>query len=150
MPTNDVDEEVYGNDGAERHEAQDASAGDRRAIADADQAGQLDISGWGENSENTLRTPEPPTDAARMAHNATHVPFRDWCPILCCESRTKCSAQTSCGEQDGGYSAKIPDRLHVHSNSGSEQNSAMYHICGNAQWSGGSASCAPGKEVMRT
>ena len=43
--TNDVDEEVYGNDGAERHEAQEASAGDRRAIADADQAGQLDISG---------------------------------------------------------------------------------------------------------
>ena len=42
---NDVDEEVYGNDGAERHEAQEASAGDRRAIADADQAGQLDISG---------------------------------------------------------------------------------------------------------
>ena len=31
--TNDVDEEVYGNDGAERHEAQDASAGDLRAIA---------------------------------------------------------------------------------------------------------------------
>ena len=26
---NDVDEEVYGNDGAERHEAQEASAGDR-------------------------------------------------------------------------------------------------------------------------
>ena len=39
--TNDVDEEVYGNDGAERHEAQEASAGDRRAIADADEAGQL-------------------------------------------------------------------------------------------------------------
>ena len=42
---NDVDEEVYHNDGAERHEAQEASAGDRRATADADQAGQLDISG---------------------------------------------------------------------------------------------------------
>ena len=27
----------------------------------------------------TLRTLEPPTDAARMAHIATHVPFRDWC-----------------------------------------------------------------------
>ena len=25
---NDVDEDVYGNDGAERHEAQEASAGD--------------------------------------------------------------------------------------------------------------------------
>ena len=32
--TNDVDEEVYGNDGAERDEAREASAGDRRAIAD--------------------------------------------------------------------------------------------------------------------
>ena len=42
---NDVDEEVYGSDGAGRHEAQGASAGDRRAMADADQAGQLDISG---------------------------------------------------------------------------------------------------------
>ena len=40
---NDVDEEVYGNDGAERREAQEASAGDRRAIAKADQAGKLDI-----------------------------------------------------------------------------------------------------------
>ena len=43
--TNDVDEEVHDNDGAERNEAREASAGDRRAIADADQAGQLDISG---------------------------------------------------------------------------------------------------------
>ena len=42
---NDMDEEIYGNDGAERHESQEASAGDRRAIADADQVGQLDISG---------------------------------------------------------------------------------------------------------
>ena len=38
-------QEVYGNDSAERDVAQEASAGDRRAIADADQAGQLDISG---------------------------------------------------------------------------------------------------------
>ena len=86
---NDVDEEVYGNDGAERHEAQEASAGDRRAIADADQAGQLDISG-GAKTARTLRSPEPPTDAARMAHNATHVPFRDWCPF-CVASRGRSS-----------------------------------------------------------
>ena len=78
--TNDVDEDIYGNDGDERHEAQEASAGYRRAIADADQAGQLDISGEAKTAR-ILRTPEPPTDAARMAHNATHVPFRDWCPI---------------------------------------------------------------------
>ena len=44
----------YDNDGAERHEAQEASAGDRRAIADADDAGQLDISGeTNENCKNT-------------------------------------------------------------------------------------------------
>ena len=86
--TNDVDEEVYGNDGAERHEAQEA--GDRRAIADADQAGQLDISGEAKTAR-ILRTPEPPTDAARVAHNATHVPFRDWCPI-CVASRGRSSS----------------------------------------------------------
>ena len=84
-----VDEEVYGNDGAERHEAQEAPAGGRRAIADADQAGQLDISGETKTAR-ILRTPEPPTDAARMAHNGTHVPFRDWCPI-CVASRGRSS-----------------------------------------------------------
>ena len=130
IATNDMHEEFYGNDGAERNEAREASAGDRRAIVDADQAGQLDISGEAKTAR-ILRTPEPPTDAARMA--------RDTCSIqrllsnLCCESWTKFSAQTSCGEQDGGYTAEIPDGLHVHSNS--EQNSAMYHIRGNAQWS---------------
>ena len=87
--THDVDEEVYGNDGAERHEAQEASAGDRRAIADADQAEQLEISGQTKTAR-ILRTPEPPTDASRMAHNATHVPFRDWCPI-CVASRGRSS-----------------------------------------------------------
>ena len=86
---NDVDEEVYGNDGAERHEAQEASACDRRAIADADQAGQLDISGAAQTAR-TIRTLEPPTDAARNAHNATHVPFRDWRPI-CVASRGRSS-----------------------------------------------------------
>ena len=78
--TNDVDEEDYGDDGAERREAQEASAGDRRAIAYADQAGQLDISGETKTAR-ILRTLEPPTDAVRMAHNATHVPNREWCPI---------------------------------------------------------------------
>ena len=83
---NDVGEEVYGNDGAERHEAQEASAGDRRAVADADQAGQLDTSGEAKTAR-ILRTPKPPTDAARVAHNATHVPFRDWCPIYVASRR---------------------------------------------------------------
>ena len=67
---NDVDEEVNGNDGAERHEAQEASAAD-----------QLHISGEAKTAR-TLRTPEPPTGAAKMAHNATHVQFRDWYPCL--------------------------------------------------------------------
>ena len=55
---NDVDGEVYDNDGAERHEAQEASAGDRRAVADADQARQLDISGETKTAR-ILGTPEP-------------------------------------------------------------------------------------------
>ena len=109
------------NDGNERNEAREASAGDRLAVADADRS---------------LRTPEAPTDAARMAHNATHVPFRDWCPICGAIRGKKFSAQTSCGEQDSGNFAEIPDTIHVHSNSGREQNSAMFHIRGNAQWSG--------------
>ena len=87
--TNDVDEEVYDNDGNESNEAREASADDRRAIADADEARQLDISGEAKTAR-ALRTPEPPTDAARMAHNATHVPFRDWCPI-CVASRGRSS-----------------------------------------------------------
>ena len=82
-----MDEEVYGNDAAERRETQEASAGDRRAIADVDQAGQLDISGEAKTAR-TLRIPEPPTDAVRMTHNATHVPFRDCSPI-CVESRRR-------------------------------------------------------------
>ena len=72
----------------ERNEAQEASAGDRRAIAHADQAGQLDISDEAKTARS-LRTPEPPTDAARMSRNATHVSFRDWCPIcVACRGRS--------------------------------------------------------------
>ena len=133
--TNDVDEEVYGNDGVERDEAQEASAGDRRAIADADQAGQLDTSGEAKTAR-ILRTPEPPTDAARMAHNATHVPFRDWSPI-CVASRGRSSPHRRVVvNKTADTLPKFLDRLHVHSNSGREQNSAMYYILGNAQWSG--------------
>ena len=40
-----MDEEENVGDGVEGQKAQEASAGNRRAIADADQAGQLDISG---------------------------------------------------------------------------------------------------------
>ena len=48
-----------------------ASDADRRAIADADQAGRLDVSGE-TNTPQALRTPEFPTDAARKLHNMTH------------------------------------------------------------------------------
>ena len=75
--------------GAQSHQPTRVQTGDRRAVADADQARQHDISGETKTAR-TLRTPEPPTDAARMAHNATHVPFRDWCPI-CVASRGRSS-----------------------------------------------------------
>ena len=84
--SNDEDEEVCVGDGVDGQEAQIASAGDRRAIADADQAVQLDISG----ETRAARAFEPPTDAARMRHNTTQVPFRDWCP-LCVTSRGRSS-----------------------------------------------------------
>ena len=145
---NDVDEEVYGNDGAERHEAQKASDGDRISIADADQAGQLDISSETKTAR-TLRTPEPPRDAARMAHNATHVPFRDWCPI-CVASRGRSSPHRRIVvNKTANTLPKFQTDSHVHSNSGRGQNSAMYHIRGNAQWSSDQLLCASGKVVMR-
>ena len=68
---NDVDVESYVNDGVERHEAQEASAGDRRAIADAEQAGQLDISGE-TRTARTLRTPEHP-QTLRGWHTMRHT-----------------------------------------------------------------------------
>ena len=87
---NDVDGVIYGNDGAERRKAQEASAADRLANADATiEASQLDISGEAKTAR-TLPTAEPPIDAVRMAHYATHFPFRDWCPI-CVASRTRSS-----------------------------------------------------------
>ena len=46
---------------------------------------KLDISGETKTA-GTLHSPEPPTVAARMAHNATHGPFKDWYPF-CVASR---------------------------------------------------------------
>ena len=118
------------NDGAERHEAQEASAGDRRAIADADQARQLDMSGE-TRTARILRTPEPPTNTARMAHCATHVPFRNWCPICVASRGRSFSAQTSCGEQDGGYSAENSRQITCSFEQWQRaKKSAMYHIRG--------------------
>ena len=133
--TNDVDGEVYDNDGNERNEAREASVGDRQPIADADQAGQLDNSGEAKTARS-LRTHEPPTDAARMAHNATHVPFRDWCPI-CVASRGRSSPHRRVVvKKTADTLPKFQTDYIVHSNSGREQNAAMYHTRGNAQWSG--------------
>ena len=82
---NAVDEEVYVGDGVLGHEVHEASAGGRRAIADAYQARQLDVSGE-TRAARVLRTLEPPTDAAKMVHNTTHVPFRGWCPFCVASS----------------------------------------------------------------
>ena len=87
--SNDVDEEVYAGDGDEKSEAREASDGDRRAIADADEAGQMAVSGEAKTPP-VLRTSEPPTDAARMLQHTNHVPFRDWCPF-CVAGRARSS-----------------------------------------------------------
>ena len=72
-----VDEGVYAAEGDEMLEAREASDGDRRAIADADQGGQLAVSGE-TKTPLALRTPELPTDSARMLRCTTHLPYRDW------------------------------------------------------------------------
>ena len=66
---NDVDEEVYVGDGVVSQEAQEVSAGDRRAIADADQARQLDVSGE-TRAARALRTSKRYTDTYRDSHDA--------------------------------------------------------------------------------
>ena len=77
--TNDVHEEVSAGEvsageGDKVPEAWEASDDDWRAVADADQAGQLGISGQ-TKTPRALRTLEPPTDTARMLHYTRHVPF---------------------------------------------------------------------------
>ena len=107
--SNDVDEEVCVSDGVIGHEAHEASAGDRRAIADADQAGQLDISGE-TRAARALRTPEPPTDATRMIHNTTHVPISD---LTAKRQSSTCSELRMfhlCASLVNRYFALIPDR----------------------------------------
>ena len=58
---NDVDEVVYVGDDVVGHEAQEASAGDRRAFANADQTGQLDISGEANLQEHYVLLNHPQT-----------------------------------------------------------------------------------------
>ena len=50
-------------------------------------------------------------------------------------SREKFSAHTSRGEEDCRQSSEVPGGLHVHTDGGREQKSAMHHVRGNAQWS---------------
>ena len=45
-----------------------------------------------------------PTDAARMAHNATHSEIGAQSVLRVSDEVLR----TSCGEQDGGYAAEIP------------------------------------------
>ena len=81
-----VDEEVYAGDGDETSEALKASDGDRRTIADADQAGQLAISGERKTSRADF--------VESLMDGALHDP-RTWTrlvPILRGKSReTTCS-----------------------------------------------------------
>ena len=122
---NDVDEEVFGNDGAERHEAQEASSGSR-AIADADQAGQL--------GARTLRSPELHTGAARVAHNATHVPFRDRCPF-CVASRGRSSPHRRVVVNKTADTLPKFQTDYMFIRTVAERNSTVHSIRGNAQWS---------------
>ena len=102
--SHDVDEEVYEGECDEVSEAREASDGERRAVADADQAGEPGVSG-GTRTPRALRTPESPTDTVRMPHCTTHVPFRDHCPF--------CVASRARGSPHRRVVAEVLGRLHV-------------------------------------
>ena len=70
-----------------RHEAREASAGDRRTVADAGQAEQLDISGETKTAR-ILRTPEPPTDAARIGTQRDTRSVQRLMPGMCSRRRS--------------------------------------------------------------
>ena len=75
--THDVDEEVYDNDGDERNEAREASAGDRRAIDDAEKRKMQD---------HYVLLYRRQMQREWLTTRHTFHPFRDWCPI-CVASR---------------------------------------------------------------
>ena len=122
----DVDEEVNVGDGVVGQEAQEASAGDRRAIADAE-SGET-------RAARALRTPEPPTDAARMAHNTTHGPFRDWCPF-CVARRGRSSPYRRVVVNKSADTLPKFQADYMFIRTVPEQNSAMHHVRGNTEWS---------------
>ena len=98
----------------------------------------------------SLRTPEPPTDAVRMAHNTTHVPFRDLCPI-CVASRGRSSPHRRVVvNKTADTLPKFQTDYMFISNNGREQNSAMYHIRGNAQWSSDQLHVRPERRLLGT
>ena len=78
---NDVDEEVYVNDG-ERHEAQEASAGDRRAIAEI-----LCCEAEGAEPENNPQ--EPPRHSTANMPRRTRTFSHDEAPVFAIESRCR-------------------------------------------------------------
>ena len=39
------------------------------------------------------RAPKEPTHEERMRHEATHLPYRSWCPHLCARQGAECPAQ---------------------------------------------------------
>ena len=89
-----------------------ASAGDRRAIADADQTGQLDISGGAKaaRSPRTLRTTHRRCEDGTTTRQTFHSEIGAHSVVA---SRGRSSPHRRVvGEQDGGYSAEIPDGLH--------------------------------------
>ena len=106
------------------------SVGARWAIDDADQAGQFDVEA---KTARSLRTFEVPTDGAKWQTTRhifdSEIGVQSVLRVVDEVLRTDELWWTR-----QGYTAENPDRLHVHSNSGREQKSAMYDTRGNAQW----------------
>ena len=131
--THDVDE-VYDNDGNERNEAREALAGDRRAIAERIKLNSLTFLVKRKLQDHYVLLNR--RQMLREWHTTRHMfhseigvrsVLRVVDEVLRTDELWRTRRRTHC---------EILIRLHVHSNPGREQNSAMYHIRGNAQWSG--------------
>ena len=71
-----------------------------------------------------------------MAHNATQVPFRDWCPF-CVASRGRSSPHRRVVvKKTTDTLSKFQTDYMFTRTVAESKNSAMHHIRGNAQWSG--------------
>ena len=129
--SNDVDEEVYADDGDEVPDAREASYGDRRAIADADQAEQLAISGE-MRTPRVLRTPKPPTE--RMLQHTNSRTISRLVPIAFSKSHERLYTQASVGEDKEHF--RSSRQISCHTCCRGEQNTAMHHVRGSTQWRG--------------